>query len=198
MKWNKEKIDCEIMLFVDEWQLDRMPTVSDLLKQKRGDLCNAITRNGGFEYFAKRLKLKTKNSETKLGKKFEEICVNWLKKIFNFKAVRMTTRFPYDILVEDCVKVDVKCSNLYRGKNGNFYAFNLESENIKSDILILYCLNDKQYIVKTYIVPSVVVQGKKQISIGEQQSKYDIFENRITVLADYLLFYKNIKLKYKT
>lgn len=57
-----------------------------------------------------------------------------------FSVRRMAQNFPYDLLVDDCVKIDVKASNLYRGPNGDFYTFNLEKPYATCGIYILFAL----------------------------------------------------------
>lgn len=57
MKWTEETIETEIKTYVKKYETNRMPTASELRKNLRGDLVNAIAKNGGFENWAQRLKL---------------------------------------------------------------------------------------------------------------------------------------------
>ena len=75
-------------------------------------------------------------------------------------------------------------------KIGSFYTFNLEKKNPTCDIYICYCLNEIDEITKVYIVPSKVMYGKKQLSVGEVSSMYDIYKNNWEILKIYDDFYK--------
>ena len=81
MKWTEEKIEAEIKFYVARHEMKRMPTVSELQGNMRGDLANAISKNGGFAQWAQRLHLNVKSSETSLGKSFEEHFRNALQQI---------------------------------------------------------------------------------------------------------------------
>jgi hypothetical protein len=141
-------------------------------------LANAITRRkGGWYTLAKDLGLSIKDSETYVGKMQEEVACEMLKER-GFETERMPQNFPYDILVDNCVKIDVKASRLYRGENGNFFSFNIEKKYATCDIYILLTLNDDGEVTSTFVVPSVFVIKNTQISIGERNSKYHCFKDR--------------------
>ena len=59
---------------------------------------------------------------------------------------------------------DVKASRLYRGKQGEFYTFNLESKYPKCDFYIAYCINESDVAEKVLIIPACVMAGKSQLS----------------------------------
>jgi hypothetical protein len=105
-----------------------------------------------------------------------------------FEVDRMPQNFPYDILVDDSVKIDVKASHLYHGKQGNFFTFNLEKKYATCDIYVLLTLDDNNNIINTFIVPSKFVIKNTQISIGEYASKYHKYRDRwdyISNLSEY-------------
>ena len=83
----------------------------------------------------------------------------------------MSQNFPYDLLVNDCLKVDVKSSHLYEGKEGNFYTYRTGKKFATCDVYILVALDANDEIARTYILPSSIVMNNIQISIGEHSSK---------------------------
>lgn len=193
--WTQNKIAAEIMTAKNKLEIKRMPTVSELKNINMGDLSNAIAKSNGFKWWAEALNLPVKNSETGLGKKYEKIFADFIYKKLKYNSQQMSMKFPYDVLIEGLVKVDVKCGYVYTNSRvGSFYTFNLETANRKSDFLACYCLNKDKSIHKTYIIPAIVMQGKTQLSVGIVTSKYDKFIDRYDLISDYLNFYQD-KLK---
>lgn len=193
MKWTKAYIKDEILKHVGKYDLDRMPTVSELKSVGRGDLCNAISKNKGFKYWAKKLGLEIKTSETGLGKMFEDRFRKDVAKRFGWETKQMSMRFPYDVLVANTVKVDVKCGFLYKAEQGEYYSFSLGTKDIKADFIVCYCLTDTKSVSKIYVIPAVVLQGQKQISIGLTKSKYDKYLYSFELIAQYISFYEEVK-----
>lgn len=190
--WNKEKIKKGILEVIENTGLKRMP-ISSEVSNYFGDykLSNAISKRKLWYPLADELGLEIKESETTVGKKAEQIAFETIISR-GYEAERMPQNFPYDILVEDSVKVDVKKSSLYHGSCGNFYTFNLEKPYSTCDIYILY-LKDKDNRQKTIILPSKFVARNTQISIGESKSKYYEFEDKWNYLDEYVDFYRKVK-----
>ena len=84
----------------------------------------------------------------------------------------MLQNHPYDLLVEDSVKIDVKVSKMYKGTNGNFYSFNLERQFGTCDLYILFLVDAMSRQKDVLIIPSKDVMRNTQISVGENKSKY--------------------------
>ena len=98
-------------------------------------------------------------------------------------------RYPYEILADNNIKIDVKVGNLYCSNQGSFHTFNLEKKHPTCDLYICFCLNDDN-IDKIYVIPSCVLSGKKQLSIGEHKSKYDRYIKAWKYLNIYKSFYE--------
>ena len=185
-KWTDEAIKDGIMNVVNGFELDRMPSRAEVRRYYNDErLTNAITkRPGGWARVASELGLKIKESETYFGKRHEHIAGEKLKSI-GYEVVQMPQNFPYDLLINDAIKLDVKVSRLYRGKHGNFYSFNLEKPYTTCDILLLITLEDNNAIKDYYIVPSAFVPKNSQISMGQHKSKYDKYKDRWDYLERY-------------
>ena len=189
--WTKEKIKKQILEIVENTGIDHMPTGSEVNKYFGNyKLSNAISKRKMWYPLAKELGLKIKDSETTKGKTYEQITFEKLI-CMGYEAERMPQNFPYDILVENSLKIDVKVSCLYKGKSGNFYTFNLEKPYSTCDIYILYCKNDFKDD-EVIILPSKYVSNNTQISIGELKSKYYEFKNKWEYIDEYVKFYKEI------
>lgn len=190
-KWTEELIQEGILDVMQKAEIKTMPT-SNLINKITGRYCLsvAIQKHGGFVYWASKLGLDMSNCETRVGQSFENICKSTLIQ-YGYDCASMSARYPYDILA-DFVKIDVKLSNLYMGKQGDFYTFNLEKSNPTCDIFVAYCINEQKDILKTYIIPAVVLQGKTQLSIGKTNSKYDKYIDGWDIIEQYNEFYKKI------
>lgn len=188
-KWTDEKIKQAVNKVVLAYELDRMPSKTEC-ERYYGNYCltNAVTKRcGGWYGLAKELGLPIKKSETYLGKTQEGIVCEMLISR-GFEVERMPQNFPYDILVDNSVKIDVKASHRYHGKQGNFFTFNLEKKYATCDIYVLLTLDENNNIINTFIVPSKFVIKNTQISIGEYASKYHKYRDRwdyISNLSEY-------------
>jgi hypothetical protein len=188
--WNDEKIKQGVKRVIVALNLDRMPSQSECIEYY-GNYClsNAVAkRKGGWYGLAREMGFAIKESETLLGKTQEGVVCEFLK-ARGFEVERMPQNFPYDLLVDNCVKVDVKASHLYTGKQGSFYTFNLEKRYATCDVYVLLALDDDDEIVNVYVVPSKFVISNTQISIGQYKSKYHQFMDRwdyISNMSGYL------------
>lgn len=172
--WTEESIEKGIRGVMSGYCLERMPTKSEIeLFYGDSKLSNAIQKRGGFYEWAKRLNISTKDSETKLGIEAEEAVRTRLEMI-GFESVELTPlKYPYDILVNHRVKIDVKISHKYEYEHGSYYSFGLAKPMQTCDLFIAIALDDN----KTYVIPSSILNNQKQLSIG-MTSKYDKYIDR--------------------
>lgn len=191
VRWTSKTIEKEINEVRNALGIKRMPTMAEVNRvMQNTSLSNAISKSGGFYLWAEKLKLSVKISESDYSRDFEIKCKDYIESK-GFSAELTPTRFPYDILVDGVVKVEVKASRLYKGRKGNFYSFNLDKKLPKSDINIFYC--DNELSERIYVIPSYKLKGINQLSIGEVSSKYDRFINRWDYLAELVLLFNILK-----
>lgn len=182
--WTEEQMKNEITKVKEALILDRMPSLSEIESvMKNSSLTNKISRTGGFYHWAEKLGLSVKKSESDFSRNYEIKCKEFIESI-GYKAEMTPNRFPYDLLVNNFVKVEVKASRLYKGKAGNFYSFNLEYKQPKSEINVFYC--EGENATKIYVIPSHALTGIKQLSVGENSSKYDVYLGRWDILKNYI------------
>lgn len=179
MNWNDELIRKGIFEVVEHIGEYRMPTAYEV----RGyygncKLVGAITNRGGFMSWADRLGLPMKDGYVILGHSYEVYTKKLLEEK-GFECIHTSTKFPYDLLVDGKVKIDVKVSHLVELGDGKGYTFKISKNMPKCDIYIVHCLDKNAgKVVKTYIIPAHVLTGMSQLSIGRHNSKYDIYRNR--------------------
>lgn len=187
IRWTDDLIKEQILEVKQALELDRMPSRQECSTYyQNGSLASIISRKGWYKLAAE-LGLPIKSSETQLGKTFELEATAMLQSK-GFDVKRMSQNYPYDLLVNDCIKVDVKASRLYKGKTGDFYSFGLAKPFATCDVYILITLNDACKADRFMVVPSKFVHTNKQISVGAVNSKYHKFTDRwdyIKTISDF-------------
>ena len=192
-KWTDELIEERIMNIVNKQELTTFPTHSQMVSfyGNRG-LAVKVSKTGGTRKWAKRLNLPLKSCESEFGNDYELLAIRLIKENLGFHCLKTKPRYPYDILVDDNIKIDVKVSYPFKN-NCNAYAnsFNLEKTEPTCDIYILFCLNLDSQITKTLIIPSCVLSGQTQVGVGSV-SKYDEYIDNWILLKQYSEFYKRL------
>lgn len=191
-KWTEEKIEEALLNMVKSENLKRMPSRKEV-EQFYGNCClaNAISKRIGWYQLADKLGLPIKDSETYFGKKQEHLVQEEII-ARGHEVRRMPQNFPYDLLVNDCVKIDVKSSRLYKGSSGNFYSFNLEKPYCTCDIYVLRIIQESYDRIKTLVIPSKDVPTNTQISVGETNSKYYKYLDKWEYIDDYSRFFESV------
>lgn len=176
---------------IAETNMKRMPTRVEVDAYFGNyKLSNAISKRKLWFILAQELGLEIKDSETAFGKSYESKAMEQLI-CMGYEVEKMPQNFPYDLLVNNSIKIDVKASRLYKGTTGRFYAFNLEKPYATCDLYILY-LENNNAIKDILIIPSKFVIKNTQISIGEINSKYYKFSQKWEYMADYANFTETI------
>lgn len=188
-KWDENEILETLKEMVQKLGMDTMPTHSEMDKYfGSASVSNAVSKHGGTKHFAKLLSLPIKQCESKFGDKVEDYCILQIQDILQLSCEKTRPRFPYDILVERSVKIDVKSSRLFENYgNTKYYSFNLEKKDQTCDVFVFYCINQKDEVEKTFIIPSYVLSGKTQIAVGVK-SMYDKYKDKWEYIQKYCDF----------
>lgn len=191
IQWDDKKIENGIKEVMKKAKINTMPTHTQMDKITGSmALSNAVSKHGGSKYWADKLGLEIKFCESKLGYDFECECMNKLNS-FGYDCELTKARYAYDILANNNIKIDVKCSNLYKNDKVTYYTFNLEKSKPTCDIYVCYCVND-DIVQKVYVIPSCVLSGKTQLTLGVEKSKYDKYINAWSIVSKYDDFYKEM------
>lgn len=189
-EWSDDLVKIEILKVMRALNINRMPTRKEIeLVTQNSSLTNRISRTKGYYGWAEELGLSLKPSETNFGKEHEYL-VKELLEHKGYQVIKMAQNYPFDLLVNNNIKVDVKTSRLYKGTKGEFYTFNLEKKYASCDIYIAICINDENKIEKLLIIPSSKLKIS-QLSIGKN-SIYDIYKDAFEWLEKYDSFYSII------
>jgi hypothetical protein len=190
-RWTDEKIKEEIFNVMIALEIERMPSSVEI-ERITGDtaLTNAIARRGGVNKWAKILKLGLSKCETRIGQ-IGEYFIKELLENKGYIVEKMSLKHPYDLLVNENVKIDVKTSNIYNSSKGwSSYSFNLEKSNPTCDIYTFICMKNKKPN-KILVIPSKFLH-QTQLCITNNESKYDSYKDKWSYIDQYDKFYKNI------
>jgi hypothetical protein len=192
ISWNEKLIEKTLIGIVEKNKLKTFPTHKQM-NEITGSmaLTNAVSRHGGTRYWANKLGLEIKPCESKLGEDYEFKCMEFIKHL-GYRCEKMPVRYPYDLLVENNIKVDVKCGNLYKGAAGEYYTFNLEKKKPTCDLFVCFCLNNDR-VEKVFVIPSCELSGKTQLSVGKIKSTYDKYIEEWDYLHLYDVFYDSLR-----
>lgn len=189
-KWTGKEIENGILDVMLKNKIDCMPTHT-MIKNTLGDysLVCAISKHGGTKYWANRLGLDVKKCESKFGEDYEYHCKDFLIEKLDMECEKTKARYPYDLLVDKNIKVDVKVSKPYKD---SYYTFNLEKTEPTCDLFVLYCVTNENSIYKTFVIPSCVLSKKTQVSLGMNTSKYNKYINAWDLFYVYKDFYEQL------
>ncbi|MFC6455937.1 hypothetical protein [Paenibacillus vulneris] len=190
IKWDDQMIESEILLVLKELSLDRMPSSSEIKKHSGNvALHNKICKTLGYRGWAVKLGLEQKESETKLGQDIEDFATEILHSK-GYSVEKMTTNYPYDLLINGTVRVDTKSGRAYDLQGSRCHTFGINKRNASCDIYLIFALSEDGSLERTYIIPSHKLKVTS-LSIGEK-SKYDIYKDRWDYINTYDKFYKSI------
>lgn len=181
-RWTNQEVESHIMKVVDFLEIDRMPSRSEIEEfYGNAALTGKISKTGGFHHWADQLGLEVKESESKFGIELEKQIKNILENM-DFKCEITSTKHPYDLLVDDCVKIDVKAARISKFNGSNGYSFRLAKSKQTCDVYVAVCVDDNKEIQQIYIIPAIIMTGKKQLCMGAGHSSYDVYIDRWDII----------------
>lgn len=185
-RWSLTKIEEELKGYIEKHKLSRMPSKPELVKEGRNDLGNALTRYKGMKWWSEKLGIPMKETETNKGNEFERLTEKTLIQK-GHEVKQMTVKYPYDLLVNNHVKVDVKVSSPGYVRDFRCHTFRPAKEYPTCDLYICFALNEHDEVEKVFVIPSKFAQVTT-LCIGGN-SKYDTFIDRWDYVDRYTEFY---------
>lgn len=182
----------EIKNVMKALSIERMPSSVEIERVSQNNkLTNAIARHGGYNFWSEKLHLSQSKCETRLGETGEYYIKNLLESK-DYKVDKMGVKHPYDLLINDNIKIDVKTSKIYSPiqEKWSSYSFNLEKSNPTCDIYVFVCL-DGEKVVKTLVIPSKFLH-QTQLCISTKKTKYDMYIDKWDYIDQYDKFYKTV------
>jgi len=190
VQWNDTEIRNKILEVVSALNIDRMPSNTEIIQVlKSSGLSNAIRRRGGLYKWSKKMGLSIKKSETQTGKGFEEVAIKMLNQR-GYEIIRMTTKYPFDLLVNNNISIDVKAARpVYNGER--IYVVGLNKKYATCDLYLILLLDETDNVEKTLIIPG---NKLKQTSLNLGRNlKYNQYIDRWDYIDQYSKFYESLK-----
>lgn len=180
IKWTDEMIADAIMDVANQFEPPRMPS-NEETKLMTGShaLSNAISKHGGYKHWADKLGLEQKHSETKLGIEGEKHLANILRHM-GFEVEMTSAKHPYDLLIDKCVKVDVKTAKTSYIRGYPVHAYRLAKKQQTCDFYIFYEADTN----KVYVVPSYKCNGQIQVEMGDNSRPYSKYLDAYHLIAE--------------
>lgn len=151
IRWTEEEIAKRLASSVEDLNLTRMPTASELRQLDHGNaLACAITRNGGLDHWASRLGLKPAEHASRKGWKWEDWAGDLLEGLGGMNVQRSRrVKNPWDLMVNG-FSVDVKYAKCSIQSGGAQWTWRVTNKH-PSDFLLLVALDAG--IPRVLIVP---------------------------------------------
>jgi hypothetical protein len=189
-KWSDELIKEEIFKCKEILCIDRMPTSNELKSIGRVDLSSAICKTYNFSGWANRVGLQQyQTTTTRIGEKYENLIKGMLENR-GYVVNNTTPKHIYDLLVNNCLKVDVKASKPGLNNGRRAHTFNLHNSLPNCDLYICLVIDEIDRIEKTLIIPS------HKLSITSlkvyKESKYDEFIDKWEYVENYVKFFESV------
>lgn len=179
-KWTDEMIADAIMNVANQFDPPRMPSNEEAVTITGSHaLSNTISKHGGYKHWADRLGLEQKYSETKLGLEGEKRIANVLRNM-GFEVEMTSARHPYDLLINKCVKVDVKTAKTSYISGCPIHAYRLAKKQQTCDFYIFYEADTD----KAYVVPSYRCNGQIQVEMGNNPRPYSKYLDAYHLIAE--------------
>ncbi len=189
-KWTDEKIKQGILDSIKVLQIDRMPTANELKDIGRNDLHCKVSRTKKYRGWAEELGLELKESETVKGNKYEDYVAEVLEGL-GYEVERMTTKHPFDLLVNGSLKIDVKVGAPHTHFGTRCHTFRPSKKFATCDLYICIGLDEEENIEKQFIIPSKFAQ-LVTLNICND-SKYNAFLDRWDYVNRFVEFYHSIE-----
>lgn len=166
--WTDDLIEKGINKIADTFSPRRMPTNREVIEAEGNHkLSNAIQKHGGYEYWANKLGLEQKYSDTQLGISGERFISEQLIKM-GFDVETTSMKYPYDLLINGCIKVDVKTANTSYVQGCPLHSYRLAKGMQTCDFYIFYEADTSQI----YVVPANKLNGQVQVGMGDNSQPY--------------------------
>jgi len=190
IRWSNDLIESEIIRTIGLLGINHMPSRTEIVSVMNNDaLTNKIARTGGFTYWAEKLKITLKVSDTSLGQNYELKAMELIEGK-GFKVERMTTKYPFDLLINGNIKIDVKVSRPGFIKGSRVHTFRTSKKYATCDLYFIFALDEKEEIERLFIVPGSDLKVVTMCVGGK--SKYDKYINRWDLIDKYNKFYNQL------
>lgn len=144
----------------------------------RLDLANQISKRGGFVAWSMKLGIPRVASDSDTGWEGEEAAASRLTELGFHVQLRCALKSPFDLLVDDLLRVDVKAARFKRHGycQGWFYRI---GKIPQSDVILLWQLDTGVFFaVPWFFCPHT------NVTVSRTGGKYAAFRNNVSLLRE--------------
>lgn len=179
-------IEQHLLQVVMDSGLNRIPTYRELIKLGENKLKEDINRTGGVFYWSERLGIPLKESNVSFGWKYE-MKIKRMWELRGYEVKKMPVNHPYDLLINNLLKVDVKVSHSKLDKGTPKHEFHLgDKSNDYCDLLILVALDANDNMERVFYIPTNHLDPTlTRIKLGKK-SRYNTYLQKTSIVNDLL------------
>jgi|GEM_PF-2495214 len=174
--WSETAIENDLRLIANA--VGHFPSCRELAEMGRGDLANQVSKRGGFLNWSKRIGIGRQTSESDVGWEGEEAAASRLESL-GFSVVRRDgVKCPFDLLVDNVLRVDVKAARFcrYGYCSGWFYR---SGKHPQSDVILLWQLDTQNfYVLPWFRCPTT------NITVSQDGGKYAPYRNNVALIRE--------------
>lgn len=191
MNWDNELIEQKIMEVANTFSPKRMPSRSEIeMYYGNSALTNKIAKTGGFAQWADSLGLEQKHSDTKTGIIAEKYVYELLKSK-GFDVELTPWKYPYDIIANNCVKIDVKAAHKSYVRDNLCFMYRIEKEQPTCDFYA-FCEMENDTVSNIYVVPAIMFSKQSMVGMGTITKKYKDYKDRFDLIQSAIIFYQKL------
>lgn len=189
-RWTEASIESELFRCMEILKVNRMPSAKELNDIGRNDLCCQLSKTKKFKGWAEHLNLPLKRNGCTFGNEYEINVKEWLENK-GYRVEKMTSKHPYDLLVNGDVKVDVKCGGVHFHFGTRAHTFRTGKKKPTCDLYVCVSLDEYNKVETVYVIPSKF--AKVETLNVRENGKYKIFLDKWDYVKIYDKFYKNLE-----
>lgn len=105
-----------------------------------------------------------------------------------FDVKPTSVKHPYDLLVNGCIKVDVKTAKTTLVRGCPVHAYRLAKRDHTCDFYIFYEIDT----LKVYVVPAYRCQGQVQVEMGKNSKPYAKYLGAFDLIKEASVMYQRM------
>ena len=174
--WDDAKVADELRLVVDT--LGHFPSSTELREMGRNDLACQISRRGGFVHWSERLGVSRQHSDSDTGWIGEAMAAVYLREAGFAVSWRSTVKWPFDLLVDDVLRLDVKAARRKQYDLADGWFFRI-GKVPQADLIFLWRLDVQDFFaIPWFACPNT------SITISQSGGKYRRFHRNVGLIRE--------------
>lgn len=108
----------------------------------------------------------------------------------DYMTEQMSCKYPFDLLVNDKIRIDVKAAKAYISRGSRCHTVGINKRYAACDLYLIFALDKDENIERTFVIPGCDLRVTS-MNFGKN-SIYNIYLDRWDLLKKYDDFYNNL------